>query len=343
MERKLASVQVVLKISNHENSDNLALVCILGWQIVVRRDEIFIGDKVIYCEIDSLLPKNAEWLPSSVKDRILKENHQDYFRVRTVKLRGQLSQGLIIAIRESLSSLNELDVGADVTDRLGIKKYEPENLGGRYCTSNIGIVFPSNFVKKTDEPRIQSYPYLFNDLRGKEYYISEKLDGTSATYFIHPETNEFTVCSRNFTRYRPNNDKTCLYWYIADKLQLENILKNNNNLAIQGEICGPDVQKNLLNLKDLNFYVFNITDLNNYQRLPFNMLISVCDNLHLNTVPILESGNNFNITNISDLLNKTKGIYNGTNNQREGLVIRSKDQLISFKAINNDYLLKHGY
>ena len=358
--RKLASIQVVDRIHPHTGADSLELATILGWQIITRIGEVQKGDTVIYCEIDSLLPVNVDWLPQAVKDRIVKEGTKDYFRVKTIKLRGELSQGLIIPLGDTLPPIGPIVVGNDVTDLLKIRKYEPPifsyEMGNHprrsdgtyvpFTSSRPSGNFPSHLVKKTDETRIQSNPKLLELLKDKPYYIAVKLDGTSATYLLNPDTGELMVCSRNMIRKRPDDINTCPYWLMAVKYDLENKLKDMPHLAIQGEICGPTIQKNLLGLKNYEFFVFNIVDTRDRQIMALPDMIAFCSEMRLSMVPIEESGTSYPHyfpCDIKGLLTRAQGTYPGTKNAREGLVVRAADQSISFKVINNDYLLKHGY
>ena len=353
--RALASIQVIDAVEKHNNADTLELATILGWQVVTRTGEVAPGTKVIYCEIDSMLPVDAQWLPPAVKSRIEREKRKDFFRVKTIKLRGELSQGLIIPITDTLPDFNwgELEIGHNVTSVLNVEKYEPAALEELY-TNQVGIPwsnkpntkdnFPVEFVNKTDEPRVQSSPKLFKLLQGNPYYIAVKLDGMSATYMLDPSTGELIVCSRNMKRAKPENVNSCPYWSIASKYDIENKLKATPHLAIQGEICGPKIQKNLLGLKKLEFAVFNVVDIRDRSKLCFHDMCNTClDILSLPLVPIEETGDSFSYESINMLLKMAEGTYTGTKNMREGLVIRSLDQSISFKAINNSYLLKHGW
>lgn len=383
-DRKLGSIQLVDSIEKHFNADSLEIVTVLGWKVVTRIGEVKKGDKVIYCEIDSMLPGDAEWLPPAVKGRVEKQKDKKWFRVKTIKLRGQISQGLIIPIVKSLSDkFNNIEInadltdfgitkiinlrgqiseglivpiikslsdkfnniGADVTDLLGITKYEPPALGGKYknkIKDGSGIKFPAHLLGKTDESRVQSKPKLLKALQGKEYYMTVKMDGTSGTFVIDPETQELLVCSRNLVRPKPDNLSVCPYWYIANKYNIKSKLENYPHLAIQGEICGPNIQKNLLKLGDLKLYVFNIVDTVRKTKLGFLEMLGLCSELDLETAPIEEFGDRFDY-DIDELLEKAEGTYKNTKSQREGLVVRSIDQNISFKVINNRYLLKHGY
>lgn len=339
--RKLASVQVVREIKKHIGADFLELALVLGWQVIIRAGEVAVGDKIIFCEIDSLLPVDAPWLPVAIKDRISKKQTKDMYLVKTIKLRGELSQGLIVPLPDNLK---QYDVGADISSILGIKKYEPIIFTGKFsnCSIDKGVDYPIHLIPKTDEIRIQSKPVLLNQIQGKPYYITVKLDGTSATYLL--QQDNLTVCSRNFTLFgfQSKSPQTCPWWYIAEKYNLAQKLHNFPHLAIQGEICGPNIQRNLLNLKDLTLFVFQLIDIRTKERLPFPEFISLCENvLQLPTVPIEESGSDFHYTDLQSLLSKTHGFYPNTKHPREGLVVRTIDQSLSFKIINNEYLIKY--
>lgn len=361
--RKLASIQRVESVSKHTNADSLELVSVLGWQIVTRIGEAKPDDLIVYCEIDSVLP-NAEWLPNAIKSKL--KDPKDKHRLKTAKIRGEISQGLIVPLHSSMnfdvSSITTKDIGTNVTDFLEITKYEPPALTGKYAMfqTNSNLRFPSDIIKKTDETRIQSSPKLLKWMKGKPYYSTVKLDGTSATYFMGPKrlmnedsskdsSNELSeemtliVCSRNQIRKRPKNLSVCPYWYIANKYNLEEKLKNNVNIAIQGEICGPNIQKNLLNLKDLDFFVFNVVDIREPggKRFGYKESIEyVHDTLKLKFVPVEDCGDEFGYESVTPLKKVAEGVYQNSKKTREGLVFRTQDSEISFKIINDKYLLK---
>jgi len=347
--RKLASIKEILSVTKHPDANSLELVMIEGWQIVTRIGEAKVGDKVIYCEIDSMLPGNAEWLPPAVKARVDEQNDKEWYRLKTIKLRKEISQGLIVPILPSckeLMGMKEYDIDTDVTQELGIKKYEPPVFSGSYSHNHTNKIkvsnFPTHLVNKTDETRVQSCVKLFNLLFSNPYYITVKCDGTSGTFVIDPATNEFLVCSRNQIRPKPDDVNTCPYWKVAIEYDIENKLRSLEGVyAIQGEICGPNIQKNLLNLKNTELFVFNVVDIRDKRIVPFDDFIKITKELKLQTVPIEEAGDGFAYNDIKALLHAAEGKYKGTKNPREGLVIRSKSCDISFKAINNSYLLKY--
>jgi RNA ligase (TIGR02306 family) len=348
--RKLASIQIVNHVEPHNNADSLELATVLGWQIVTRIDEAKVGELVVYCEIDSVLPKE-EWLPEAVKLRMGEANQT---RLKTVKLRGQISQGLIIPLVESMpfdiTKVTPNDIGRNVTDVLGITKYErPVPVGAAP-----GKPFPTHIISKTEEERIQSNPKMLDDIAGKPYYATVKCDGTSGTFFIGPKTlvdynaepeeKTLIVCSRNQIRLRPDNDEDLAkdpYWSVAEKFKIYEKLQKMDYVAIQAEVCGPNIQKNPMNLKETQLFVFNVVDL----RTPGGRVVSYPEFLEITgvldfqIVPVEEAKDKFEYADIKQLLSKAEGKYPRSKKQREGLVFRTQDCTVSFKVISNKYLI----
>ncbi len=200
MERKLATIRKITNITPIEGADKIELVTVGGWKVVAAKDVNHkIGDLVVYCEIDSFLPikEEFEFLRKSSYKKL--SDGTEGFRLKTIKLRGQVSQGLILPIKElsifQFASSSNLSEGDDVTDILGITKYEPPipaELAGKVKGG-----FP-HFIPKTDEERVQNLSKEYDEwkLQSKhKFYVTEKLDGSSATYYI--KDGVFGVCSRN--------------------------------------------------------------------------------------------------------------------------------------------------
>jgi RNA ligase (TIGR02306 family) len=240
--------------------------------------------------------------------------------------------------------LTNVSEGDDVTEMLNVVKFDfpiPAALAG-----DIKGSFPS-FLIKTDETRIQSEPNLTNELTGHPYYITEKLDGTSATYYYN--NGQFGVCSRNLELKEKDGNT---YWRVANEYKLEEILeKDGRNLCIQGEVCGPGIQKNPLNLHKPQLFVFNVYDIDSGRYFSMYEMMVFCDQHELKMVPLVEAGEVYPGYSPDALLNMADGLYEGTKNIREGIVVRSQKEVphafyspkrVSFKAINNKYLLKHG-
>ncbi len=165
MERTLASIDVIRELNPISGADNIEVAKIKGWNVVVKKGEFNIGDKVVYCEIDSILPERPEF--EFLKDR--------NYRIRTIKLRGQVSQGICfpLSILNSFETDN-LEPGLDVTGILGVTKYEkpvPVNLRGRMRGPISRLAVP-----KTDEMRVQNISDVLERQKGKTFYVTEKID-----------------------------------------------------------------------------------------------------------------------------------------------------------------------
>jgi RNA ligase (TIGR02306 family) len=332
--RNLASVKRIKEIKPAENSDNLNLAYVDGWQVVVRKDENYqVGDLCVYIEIDSMLPDTEPF-----KFLTGKKIH----RLRTVKLRSNLSQGLIMPLscipEDYYMGGGELTEDQDVTELLEITKYEPPF---KFEQGQAKGDFPTHLVDKTDETRIQSSLKALEEFEGLPYYISVKCDGTSFTCLYMDDV--FEVCSRGNRR---KEDDSCVYWKVAKKYNLQEKLAEHKNWIVQGECCGPSIQSNKLALKDHDLFVFNIYDSEQRKFLGFWDFIKATETLGVQTVPIMEVGNAFHYE-LNELLGKAVGTYKGTDNQREGIVIRTQEEgwsptlgRRSFKVINNEFLLE---
>jgi RNA ligase (TIGR02306 family) len=321
-------------VVKHPNADRLNIGQVGGWTVVVGLD-VKENDLGVYFEIDSILPE-AEWSqPLKLKGPI-----------KTMKIRNVLSQGLFVPLASlPLKDVSEED---DVTEILGVSKREDTQDGTNDSNSvSYEKMFPIG-PPKTDEPRIQSRTGLLKQLEGKPYYMSIKYDGCSLTVGWNSESSSLVICSRN-----QHVPLTAMNHYteVCQIYQLEKILKENPQYVLQCEVYGPKIQKNLLNMDRLHLAVFNIWDVSKNAFLNFSgegeTFPMVCDKLGLPMVEIVERGEGFTFT-VPDILEKAKGFYSTTKNHREGLVVRPqqeqrtlKGERLSFKCINNDYLLKH--
>jgi RNA ligase (TIGR02306 family) len=145
--RKLASLQTVKHVRPIPGADNIEAVGVLGWQCVAKKGEFRAGDPCVYFEIDSLLPDQPRYeflRQSSFKPDLGK------FKLRTVRLRKQLSQGLALPVG-LFPEAACLPIGADLTALLGVEQYEPPIptfIAGDTRTFRWSI-------PKTDEIRVQ--------------------------------------------------------------------------------------------------------------------------------------------------------------------------------------------
>ncbi len=338
--RKLASVQYVHHITPIEGADRIECVHVLGWQCVANKGQFQVGDHCVYFEVDSFLPvcDRFEFLRGSSykKSEILGEG----FRLKTLKFRGQISQGLVQPL--SILPEGEYELGTDVTELLGVRKWEIEE---RVTSSGTVIGdFPYG-ITKTDELRVQSYPELIAEFKAVPvYYISTKMDGTSVTMYW--KDGKFGVCGRNYEY--EDNDK-CAMWRYAHEHKIEEHLRENNipDVAIQGEFCGAGIQKNRLKLVKPEWYVFTAVNMETGRRYPLPQMEELCKKLGLKMVPVEELGEVFPYDSVEELLERAKGKYASGMN-KEGIVIRPVEPVysrtiegpLSMKVLNNDYLLK---
>lgn len=339
MERKLASVQIIRGIEPIPDAEFIETAIVNNWKIVVaKKDGFKVGDKIIYCEIDSFLPirEEFEFLRKSSYKKVL---DKEGFRLRTIKLRGQVSQGLILPLNTLEGEFNE---GDDVTELMGIIKYEPP-----IDSSLSGIAkgdFPS-YIEKTDEERIQNLTQKFDLFKNRKFYATEKLDGTSTTYYV--KDGVFGVCTRSLELETPKDDENLsTQWKIAKENNLEEQLvsyyrETNINIAIQGEIIGFGIQKNNYKLNKQELYIFNVFDIDNFRKLGIEDIKFFSQIFNLKTVPIIREFNG--LPTIDELIKLADGksVLNN-NSRREGLVFRSNENDVSFKVISNAYLLKNG-
>ena len=336
MERKLASIETIKELKPIEGADFIDIATFedLGWQCVVKKGEFQVGDKSVYFSIDSILP-DATW------SEFLGEKK----RLRTKKFKGAISQGLALPLSafELNDSLLNLSQGEDITELIGVTKYEPPM---RFQSGNAKGNFPTYLgFSKTDETRVQAAPSVLNELHGQPYVISTKMDGTSSTALMI--NDEFTVCSRNLML---KEDDTSVYWKAAHKNDLKNKLSQDEfkHYVLQSEVCGPSIQGNKLGLSEIDMFVFNVFDLNKMTYLDAEEEENLVNRLGLKHVPIIEKGDFFDY-DLETILAKAEGKYEGTKNEREGIVIRSQKYMysekmhgrMSFKAISNKFLLKN--
>jgi RNA ligase (TIGR02306 family) len=337
MERKLATIRIISDIQPIEGADAIELAIVDGWKVVVAKGVGHkVGDYVVYCEIDSFLPIRDEFeFLRKTSYKKLKDGSEG-FRLKTIKLRGQVSQGLILPISVFGDFGWTAYEGLDVSERLGITKYEPPipaELQGKVKGS-----FPS-FIPKTDEERVQNLTKEYEMLKYQskhQFYVTEKLDGSSATFYF--KDGEFGVCSRNLELVETEGNT---FWKVARELDLENKLKENGiNLMLQGELIGESIQGNPYKIKGQTIRFFNIyhIDSQSYYGLPM-FLATMEHTLKLETVPILDVYFKLPDT-IDEIIKYADGKSKlNPNFDREGIVVRSMDRTISFKVISNKFLL----
>jgi RNA ligase (TIGR02306 family) len=333
MERKLASIRKISNLLPIEGADKIEVATIDGWKVVVAKDVGHkVGDLVVYCEVDSFLPikPEFEFLRKSSYKKM--SDGTEGFRLKTIRLRGVVSQGLVLPLSIIEYTNVEFEVGMDVTNLLGTVKYEPPipaELAGK-----VKGLFPS-FLRKTDEERIQNLSSEYELFKENTFYVTEKLDGSSSTYYFND--GEFGVCSRNLELLETEGNT---FWKVARELDLENKMKDFGvNISLQGELIGEGIQGNPYKIKGQTVKFFNLFDIDLQEYHSLSVFKETMRVLGLDTVPILDTSFKLPET-IDELLkySEQKSVLN-PDFDREGVVIRSTDRKISFKVISNKFLI----
>lgn len=372
MKRKLASVQKVKAIRPIEGADKIEVVQVLNWDCVAQKGLYNIGDLVIYFEIDSLLPDipMLEWLKKSAWSQKLNK-----YKISTHKFRGQISQGLILPLSDLDNLLEQIrpdnilartswrqyaTEGTDLTEILGIEKYEPPVSNGPLGE----IISHEWYVPKTDEERIQvcAENVLPEYIKSEQvdWYESVKLDGASCTAGLFEDA--FLIGGRNQWYKDENMYTTTVKKYGDIEKHLRDYQKlTGKYIVFQGELCGPGIQSNRLGLKEKEWFIFNVWvsdtgKMDSYKKLDLLRFLNMCDDFGLPHVPIIPVKDKFDFkttTDVDEMVEKLlkyvdtikyKTFFeeSSPNQIAEGVVFRKNDMSYSFKVISNKFLLNGG-
>jgi len=373
--RKLATVQKILDIQPIEGADRIVCATVLGWHVVVLKNDFKVGDLCVYFETDSLLPVIPEFdfLKKTGVKTIVGEDQKEHcgYRLKTIRLRKQISQGLCMPLSILTKKHKE---GDDVTKKLGVIKYERYIQQNNLSSSRKPIIFPEwlpikvgmfvkkispklavklwgrslkpfpSFVPKTDEERIQTVTKVLSRHKSKKFYVTEKVDGSSITFFHNK--GKLGVCSRKIWYPKGSINR---FWQAIIDLDIEDKFKKLGNYAIQGELVGESIQGNKLIIKGNKIFFFNVYNINTGKYLPYKEFIDFCRNLGVETVPVLDD--NFKLLKtVDEMVSYTtrKSIIN-PNVWMEGVVVRSLIETqdkelgrLSFKIVNPEFLLKYN-
>ena len=343
--RKLASVQRVYAIEPIDGADRIEIGKVLGWACVINKGSFQPMDLGVYFEIDSFLPIRPEFeflRGTSYKNTDLMG---EGFRLRTMKFRGQISQGLLLPLSMFPEIPADVKVGQDVSELLGVRKWEIEE---RATTGGNVIGNLPYDVPHTDETRVQAEPDLIQAFAGLEYYISTKIDGSSHSISI--DEDGFHVTGHNY-EYK-DDDSSAFYRLVNERkyraaLERFATISGDKTVTVQGEFCAPGIQQNRLKLTRPEWYVFTIRE--NGQRVGLDRMKEICRACGFNMVPIEEVGMDLpsKYPTVEALLERADGDYpNG--GKKEGIVVRTTEPVyneiiggpLSMKCVNNAYLLK---
>lgn len=342
--RKLASIQRIDGIRDIPGMDRIVQYRIGGWYVISQIDQFKVDDLVVFFEVDS-------WVPTEFAPFLSRGREPSVFngikgeRLKTIKIRGAISQGLILPTEQFhdyilQQGVKEIKDGLDLTELLGIQKWEPP--GPSTFTASKGPV--PYFIPSTDIPRIQNMkPEVVLD-PGSVYYVTEKLEGETFTAYYYDGV--FGICSHNHDL---KLDADTNFNASAEKYDLQTILETlDMNIVIQAEQIGAGIQGNIYNLPDIQLRFFSALDLDRREYLSVEAMQTLFSGLELPMAPLVESY--YTVpegTSIDDILEDAEGFPSleddfKENLMPEGLVFTSRDTdagRIVFKALNNKYLL----
>lgn len=339
--RELATVQCIQNVLPVEGDDRFEWICVQGWRCAVKKGEFELGDACVYVEDGSFLPVSEEF--EFLRDDCYRQSGLmgEGLRLKARMVGGQISQGLALPMTVLPEPEGEYYLGEDVTDVLGVRKWEEEE---EAVSDGTVLAEPPDEIPETDETSVQAHPgMIFEFMRVHGYYITTKMDGICVT--MYRRNGHFGVCGKNFEY---EDDDRCVMWkYVHDHGIRKKIMKRGlNNIAIQGEFCGPGIRGNKMGLVEPEWYVFTVTDLDTNRRLSLDEMREVCEMLDLSMVLVEEVKDSFGYESVDELLEKAKGKY-PSGMDKEGIVVRpvvpvySKilEGLLSMKVLNNDCLL----
>ena len=326
----LSSVQVIRDVRPIEGADRIEAATVLGYQTVVKKDEFRPGDLCVWHEPDTILPERPEY------EFLRKQG----FRLKVSRFRGQVSQGLALPLR--VLPPGAYAPGADVTALIGLVKYEKPLAANLAGVAKGG--FPS-WLRKTDEPNLRSYPEALEEFRGRRCGLTQKVDGTSGTFYWRD--GQFGVCSRNLDLLE---DEQNAFWQVARQLKLAEALAGlGGDFALQGEVHGAGIQSNRLGVQGVGLAAFNLFDIGRQTYVSHQDLAEFCRTHGVPMVRVVWEGElAFTLDELVSLANQQ--LY-APGKPAEGIVIRPFEEArsrvlpngrLSAKVLSEVYALKYG-
>lgn len=336
------------KIWSCPNSDFLQVAKLEGmeYQFIVKKDQFREGDKVLYLPLDSIVPYEI----LSKIGLLGKLSGPLKNRVKTIKLRGQISQGIVVSPSEILEP--PFEENFDYAEVLGITKYEiPEKFVFYGPGLRVRVKTLPEGVEYYDLESCDRYSKIIQDMLDKRVSISEKMEGSNFSAIID-ENEEIIVCTRNHAVIKIENENPHPFEEVAEKTGILNILRDiqkiygkKEKIVIRGEFCGPGVQGNIYNLTEHKIYLFDVKIGERYLN-PNEFILLIDEN---NRVPLIEHDiilkDFVGYSNLRSLSNG-KSLIN-PNHLREGFVIRPMVEefhsgigRLIFKQRSPEYLCK---
>jgi RNA ligase (TIGR02306 family) len=310
------TIETISEIKPHPNADKLELAYVKGisFQYVIGKKTLFVNDKVILFPVDSLLPIEA----LEKLNLVGKLSGPYKNRVKSLKLRNEISQGIVAEVSKFLTPEQMNLSSEEITALLGVTKYEPPV---QISTSGILMGLPDGY-STYDIEGADRYQSVIEEMMDMEVVITEKMEGTNLSAGKNP-TGIF-VNQRNNT-IMEKDDVVNSYWEVARSTGLLEKLPQLPvpDVAVYAEFCGPKIQDNIYGLKNHTLFVFDIKE--NFKWLSFAEFKARVAELGLTMAPVLFEGK------LRDFL-KGQTVQEASNGPsvinpatlREGIVIKPK-------------------
>lgn len=353
MDRRLVTIREVTAIEPIAGADRIVLATVDGWKCIVQKDAFVVGQWCAYHEIDSVLPLDRP------QYAFLADRHRQgatTHRLRTMKMKGVLSQGLLIKIDE-IAGLGPTDfrMYADITEFCGVTKYEPPQTGVSQQQGVARVSTFPGFIPKTDLERCQNMTREIDAIieAGETFEVTVKLDGSSMTAYCGPEISSggpghIGVCSRNqeIVETEEHNNP---FWQAARDAHWLDALPIIADLcggavAIQGELIGPKIQGNPYKLEANLAVIFDVYSVRHGRYLLSAERALVLGAVHFKTgnpltvVGIIGAGE---IPGTVESMLAAVDEMNIKHGPLEGVVFKSETTQTRFKVLANSYLLNN--
>ena len=351
----LAIISKIQSIDPIEGKDRIVLAKVENYDSIVQKDEFEVGDEVVYVFYDSILPVKPEF--EFLRKRCWSEKWQG-FRIRPMKLGEKVSEGLVLPL-SVLPKGKKYKLGQVVTEDLEIRRYDPENFDSKpkkeykglfkilmrfiwfrklygkwidYKKAHNDRSYP-HWITKSDEENIEKiWDKVYTDSR--IFVITEKIEGMSTTYAI--EKGKFKVYSHNWKVKEGVWVDYAIKHNIEEKLRKYCKENNIDSIAIQGELIGPGIQKNIYHLDDLDFYMFG-GYFGDKTKFTYVKMVLIATELHEKTVPYIGCEYITNFKDVDSLIKSSDGVSQIYDTKREGVVWRTEDGSTHFKVKSRDY------
>lgn len=352
----LAVISMIQSLSPIEGKDRIVVAKVENYDCIVAKDEFNVGDKVIYIFYDSILPVKPEF--EFLRKRCWSEKYQG-FRIRPMKLGGVISEGLVLSM--SFLPEGEYKIGDVVTDKLGIRLYDPEALEAEkvekpkkgltkflYKFKWFRTMMENHrkkvrekereknrydsWTKKSDEENIER---CYDSMKSSAltYIVTEKLEGQA--FLASYRRGKFKVFSHNRRVDSGNWFEYAKQTHLREKLQsfVEN--RELEGLAISGELIGPNIQSNIYQRDELELYLYGGYRADGIP-LTWGEIKDVASELGIPTVPFIREQSGIT-DDLSTMLKDSEGKSLLFDVPREGLVYRSVDGSKHFKVKSRSY------